>query len=1367
MAAAVAPHIPLPAPLKTTANLAVEWKRFKGQWINYVKATKISREEKDCQAAIFLACIGTDAYNIYTTLQFDNEADKSDPEKLIDAFEKHCIGEINEVYERYIFHRRQQEPGEPFDTFLGDLRRLAKTCGYGTVEESTIRDRIVLGIRDDATRKKLLQTRTLDLAKAIDICRSSEVTTRQLKDIMSPDELKALKQHSSRSSSQRSSSTRYRHHKSRDQQERNRSPSAERRDIVQRRCKFCNGTHKPSKDLCKAYGATCACCGKKNHFASTCRSKQSNDKCDSLMEESLLSLRNVADKRWYMKAQVDGLELNFLLDTGSTANLIPMSALKLLHRRLSDLKPSRSTLSMFDNTKLHTFGILSAQLTHPNAKNGFEADFYVAATETPILGVDACQKLDAVRFVGDDVCEARELPFNSLPPSTDRQAPASSPRRSATSTKRTLTEAIILEEYADVFDGRLGLIEGDVHLEVDQNIQPTQMPLRRLPIALHDRVEAELRKLVNDGIIAPVTKPTPWVSALLVTTRRDNSLRVCIDPLYLNRALQRSTYYMPTIDDVLPKLCNAKVFSTMDAKSAFHQLKLDESSSYMTTFESVFGRYRWLRCPYGISPAPEIFQQRFHSAISGLNGIHCIADDILIAGSGDTIEAAEMDHDKNLRALLDRCREKNIKLNREKIRLRRESISYMGHVLTSSGMRPDPQKIEAITQMPLPKDKKALQRALGMMQFLGRYCPNYSTVTAPLRELLHHANEFHWTERHTKSFDKLKAILVSNNVLAYYSPSKELLCQCDSSQSGLGAALLQDGKVIEYASRALSQAETQYAQIEKELLSIVFALNRFDTYCYGRRVIVETDHKPLLAIHKKSLAASPKRLQRMWLRLQRYDFELVCRKSSEMHVADTLSRAYPSAVTQSTDFPDELATLSSVDTDQMAELKMVASPETIALMKKAAADDTEYNELIQQISRGWPENVKDVTASLRHFYTFADELSVSCGLVFKGQRIVIPQPARSHVLHRLHAAHTGVNACLRRAREIVYWPNITADIRRTVESCVTCASHQQSQQKEPLMPHPAPSRPWEKVGLDIFTVSNHDYLVTVCYLTGWFEIDRLPSKAITNIIYCLRQHFARHGLPLEVVSDNSPFASAEFRRFAEKFQFRHVTSSPRYPQSNGKAESAVKIAKKLMIRADETNTDPFLALLEWRNTPSEQLNKSPAQLILGRRTRTCLPICNKKLDTPSSKAASQALVKAKARQAYYYNRNAKERPPLEKGDTVRVKFDDRPEWRKAEIDKVLPHRSYEVRFEDGTVRRRTSKHVRFSPEPPIVFDDFYEDSDPPPSANCQPTSSLSSASAGENRRRGEPIGRPLAVQPPQTLTTRSGRTVKRPSRFNN
>ena len=188
---AAAPQIPLPAPLRVS-NLASDWKRFKGQWTNYVKAAKLDREASDCQAAIFLACIGSDAYEILTTMAFAEEEHKEDPVRLLEAFEQHCVGEVNEVYERYVLHRRQQEPGETFDSFLGDLRRLIKTCEYGAAEESTIRDRIVLGIRDDATRKKLLQTRKLTLTQAVDICRSSEATMRQLKTMTAPEDVQAM-----------------------------------------------------------------------------------------------------------------------------------------------------------------------------------------------------------------------------------------------------------------------------------------------------------------------------------------------------------------------------------------------------------------------------------------------------------------------------------------------------------------------------------------------------------------------------------------------------------------------------------------------------------------------------------------------------------------------------------------------------------------------------------------------------------------------------------------------------------------------------------------------------------------------------------------------------------------------------------------------------------------------------------------------------------------------------------------------------------------------------------------------------------------------------------------------------------------------
>jgi hypothetical protein len=386
-------------------------------------------------------------------------------------------------------------------------------------------------------------------------------------------------------------------------------------------------------------------------------------------------------------------------------------------------------------------------------------------------------------------------------------------------------------------------------------------------------------------------------------------------------------------------------------------------------------------------------------------------------------------------------------------------------------------------------------------------------------------------------------MLASPPVLQYFAPNTDITIQADSSIAGIGAILVQGGKVVEYASRALTKTEMGYAMIEKELLAIVFAFERFDTYVYSKHVTVETDHRPLQAIHRKSLGSAPKRLQRMLLRLQRYSYDLVWKPGSMMILPDTLSRAYPLMNTEGTLLDEELASLASVDTEQMAELKMVASAETIGRITSAAKDD-EYVRLMKQIATGWPASSAHLETDLRPYHTFADEFSTSCGVVFKGHRIVVPRSARADILDRLHAAHTGVNAVLRRARETVFWPGITVDVRRVTENCEICQTYQQSVQKEPLISHPPPSRPWEKVGVDIFTFCDRDYLCTVDYLSGFFEIDRLPSKKV----YCLRQHVARHGIPIELFSDNSPFNSREFRSFAQLYEFKFTTSYPRYAQ---------------------------------------------------------------------------------------------------------------------------------------------------------------------------------------------------------------------------
>ena len=232
-----------------------------------------------------------------------------------------------------------------------------------------------------------------------------------------------------------------------------------------------------------------------------------------------------------------------------------------------------------------------------------------------------------------------------------------------------LTKEFILTEYADVFEG-LGKMEGKLHFEVDETVQPSVMPPRRVPIAVKGKLKSELQRLEDKDVIKKITEPTDWVSSLVVTQKANGNVQVCIDPQQLNKALKRSHYPLPVIEDVLPDLSDAKVFSKADLKDGFLQIELDEESSKLTTFQSPWGRYRWLRLPFRVSPAPEYFQMKFHQNLEGLKGVYDIADDVTIVGKGATYEEALKDHDRNLTNFLERCHERNIKLNKAKFEVK-------------------------------------------------------------------------------------------------------------------------------------------------------------------------------------------------------------------------------------------------------------------------------------------------------------------------------------------------------------------------------------------------------------------------------------------------------------------------------------------------------------------------------------------------------------------------------------------------------------------------------------------------------------------------------------------------------------------------
>ena len=264
-------------------------------------------------------------------------------------------------------------------------------------------------------------------------------------------------------------------------------------------------------------------------------------------------------------------------------------------------------------------------------------------------------------------------------------------------------------------------MEGKVKFVVDQSVKPVKMPLRRIPLAVKEDVEEELLRLEKLGVITRETRPTDWVSGMVVAKKPSGKLRICLDPKPLNKALKRSHFPSTVLGDILPELGKAKCFSICDITSGYWHIQLDEESSLLTTFATRMGRFRWQRLPFVVSVAPELFQERLEGAIAGLKGVCTIVDDMIVWGEGDTLEKAQEDHDENLQALMRRCQQKGIKLNREKFKYRLSEVTYVGHKITSNGIKSDPTKVSAICKFDTPKCKADVQRLLGMVNFLAKF----------------------------------------------------------------------------------------------------------------------------------------------------------------------------------------------------------------------------------------------------------------------------------------------------------------------------------------------------------------------------------------------------------------------------------------------------------------------------------------------------------------------------------------------------------------------------------------------------------------------------------------------------------------------
>jgi hypothetical protein len=897
------PQIPPPKKLSLhEGNVAENWRKFKLAWTNYELASGFAKKAEDVRVAALLTVIGEDAVETYQTFTWTTAGDEAKIVEVLKAFESYCNPRKNVMFDTYRFSCRKQEDGEPVDSYVTALRRLAENCEFQD-KDRRLRDQVVLGLREEKVRERILREEDPDLKKVLEIVRANEIAVHQSQIMKEGYQEEANRVQRARFQKN--------NHGQRDEEPSQKKQGTAKAtpnsaDKPKRECYFCGQNHPfGKKEECPAWGKSCNKCAKPNHFAKCC--KKSPDKTNSVETAEQVELfsigSNGSKKTKTFTIQNTGKTLTFQIDTGASCNVISKKDYVRVtgDSTLQNVNPRKLELVTYGGRKWTCTG--EAKLKIDDKEKTHIISVIVADIKAqPLLCLRTSEALGIVQILSCDQEEA-----------------------SAVNIHNGLGKAEILQKFPDVFSG-LGKLRGQYRIYMDETIRPVVHPPRKFPVSIRDELKAKLSQMESDGVIAKVTDPTEWVSSLMVK-KEPNKLRLCLDPRDLNRAIMREHYPLPCIEEVATRLADVKVFSAMDAKDGFWQIELEEKSSFLTTFNTPFGRYRWKRMPFGICSAPEVWQRKMHEFAEDLHGVEVIADDFLICGRGETEEDAVSDHDRNMLSLLQKARAENLKLNAKKMKVKLDEMPFIGHVLTNQGLKIDPRKIEAVTNMTIPKDANDIMRFLGMVQYCAKFLPKLSEITEPLRRLTDKDSEWQWTEVHNKAWEQVKSMMTNTPILAYYDSKKEVVIQCDASQSGIGAVLLQEGRPVHFSSRAMTATEQRYAQIEKEMLAIVHSCSRFEQYIYGRDVKVETDHKPLEMIFKKPISNSPKRLQRMLLFLQKFQLQVVYKKGAELYIADTLSRAY-------------------LKTTEGADLKEVLMVET----ERNVSDDLEKMKLVNSVS---------------------------------------------------------------------------------------------------------------------------------------------------------------------------------------------------------------------------------------------------------------------------------------------------------------------------------------------------------------------------------------------------------------------------------
>uniref|UniRef100_A0A5S6QGC4 RNA-directed DNA polymerase n=1 Tax=Trichuris muris TaxID=70415 RepID=A0A5S6QGC4_TRIMR len=980
-------------------------------------------------------------------------------------------------------------------------------------------------------------------------------------------------------------------------------------------CWLCGAVHFVRN--CPFRKHTCAECGKKGHkdgYCSCSSGRHVKQQRPTARRKPKKQYRangvyaiigdDICRYRKYAVVTANGHPINFRVDTGSDLTLLSSKTWTSIgHPSLCP--PSVDARDVAGNQVK-----LLGELVCTFGFNGSAVQATCFITENDaidLLGVELIEKLGMYKSPMDAAHGLVEGPTDPDKPYlksvVGSHKPADSHQPAATD---------VLQRYPRIYGNRLGLCtQTKASLSLKPGARPVFRPKRPVPYAALSAVEKELDLLEQNGVISRVNH-SHWAAPIVAVKKKDGSFRICADfSTGLNDALEPHQYPLPRPDDIFTVLNGGAIFTRIDFADAYLQVEVDEQSKQLLTINTHRGLYRYNRLPFGVKSAPGIFQQIMDTMLAGLKGAVAYLDDVIIVGKDNN------EHQRNLEAVLKRIDEFGFCIRPEKCSFGMARIKYLGFIFDKYGRRPDPAKIEAIKSMPIPTDVANLRSFLGMLNYYGSFVKEMRELRAPLDALLKKDQPFVWSRECQAAFDKAKQVLNSNLLLTHYDPSMEIIVAADASEKGLGAVIMHrfpDGseKAIAHASRALTSAERKYSQIEKEALSLIFAVKKFHCMIYDRKFTLLTDHQPLLSIFgcKKGIPVhSANRLQRWAIILLAYDFSIRYRSSTHFGCADSLSRLLSNRQPSNED-----AVIASVDADvQRVFIDAVSAlPMTAETIRAETSKDPLLKEIMSFMQRGWPQ---EKAGQIQQFFNRRDSLSVSGGCLLSGERVVIPTSLQHQVLCQLHRGHPGIVRMKALARSHAYWPGIDSEIEDLVKRCHRCSAAAKLPVKTTLAPWPVPLRPWSRVHADFAgPYEGRNFLIVIDALTKWPEVLLTNSTTATATVALLTDLFARFGFPETLVTDNgSQFRASHFEDFCRKNGVVHVCSPPHHPQSNGQVERFVDTFKRTMekLKGDATLPENLATfLLRYRTSPNPSIEgqQSPAELMFGRNLRTDLSL---------------------------------------------------------------------------------------------------------------------------------------------------------------